>query len=40
MENRRYLEDQIVTYLGNKRSLLGLIEKGVVIVKKIGRAHV
>lgn len=33
-ENQAYLEEQIITYLGNKRALLDLIEEGVKIAKK------
>ena len=33
MENQAYLKEQILTYLGNKRSLLGFIEQGVNIAK-------
>lgn len=32
-ENKAYLSEQIITYLGNKRSLLGFIEKGVKYAK-------
>jgi adenine-specific DNA-methyltransferase len=32
-ENENYLSDQLITYLGNKRSLLGFIEQAVNIVK-------
>lgn len=32
-EDRRYLQEQIITYIGNKRQLLPLIEYGVDIVK-------
>lgn len=32
-ENRAFLKEQILTYLGNKRSLLGLIEKGIKYAK-------
>lgn len=28
MENNFYLQDQLITYIGNKRKLLGLIDKG------------
>lgn len=34
MENNNYLKDQIITYIGNKRSLLEFIGKTVEIVKK------
>ena len=34
MENQAYLKEQILTYLGNKRSLLGFIEQGVNIAKQ------
>ena len=34
MENQAYLKEQILTYLGNKRSLLGFIEQGVNIAKE------
>lgn len=33
IENERYLTDQIITYIGNKRSLLEFIGKGVKIAK-------
>ncbi|MDR1470130.1 MAG: DNA adenine methylase [Spirochaetaceae bacterium] len=33
-ENRDYLTKQIITYIGNKRSLLGFITKGIQIVQK------
>jgi len=33
MENQAFLKEQILTYLGNKRSLLGFIESGLKIVK-------
>ena len=37
-ENPSFLEDQIITYLGNKRSLLGFIERGIgVIIKRTGK---
>ena len=37
-ENPGFLEDQIITYLGNKRSLLGFIERGIgVIIKRTGK---
>ena len=32
-ENKAYLKEQILTYLGNKRSLLGFIERGVKYAK-------
>jgi len=32
-ENQAYLKEQILTYLGNKRSLLGFIERGVKYAK-------
>ena len=32
-ENQAYLKEQILTYLGNKRSLLGFIEQGVKYAK-------
>lgn len=31
--DKDYLEDQIITYIGNKRALLGFIEEGIKIVK-------
>ena len=34
MENPRFLTEQIITYIGNKRSLLGFIDAAVEIVKK------
>ena len=34
MENKKYLTEQIITYLGNKRSLLDFINGAVKIVKK------
>lgn len=34
MENKDYLTEQIITYLGNKRALLNFIEKAIKIVKK------
>lgn len=34
MENEEYLTEQIITYIGNKRSLLGFIDKAVDIVKE------
>ncbi|MCD8213480.1 MAG: DNA modification methylase, partial [Campylobacter sp.] len=38
IENEEYLSKQILTYLGNKRSLLGFIEQGVKFAKKeLGR---
>ena len=33
LENQAYLKEQILTYLGNKRSLLGFIEQGVKYAK-------
>ncbi|AGZ81687.1 DNA adenine methylase [Campylobacter fetus] len=33
-ENPRYLKEQLITYLGNKRSLLGFIEAGIKSVKQ------
>ena len=33
-ENKDYLTKQIITYIGNKRSLLGFITKGIQIVQK------
>jgi adenine-specific DNA-methyltransferase len=37
-ENEDYLTKQIITYIGNKRSLLGFIERGVYLVqKKLGK---
>jgi len=36
-ENKKYLTDQIITYLGNKRSLIKYIEREVKnIQKKLG----
>ena len=32
-ENSDYLQSQLITYIGNKRSLLPFIEEGVKIVK-------
>ena len=34
MENKEYLSEQIITYLGNKRSLLKEIEKEIIKIKK------
>lgn len=34
MENEKYLKDQLITYLGNKRSLLPFINKSVIDIKK------
>lgn len=34
IENPKYLKEQIITYIGNKRSLLNFIEEGVLEVKK------
>ncbi|HNZ40973.1 MAG TPA: DNA adenine methylase [Clostridia bacterium] len=34
MENEKYLTEQIITYIGNKRSLLDFIEEAVEIVRK------
>ena len=34
IENEKYLTDQIITYIGNKRSLLEFIGQGIDIVKK------
>ena len=34
MENKTYLNEQIITYLGNKRSLINFIDEAVKIVKK------
>ena len=34
MENKEFLTEQIITYLGNKRSLLVFIESAVDIIKK------
>ena len=40
IENIDYLSDQLITYIGNKRSLLGHIGKAVTQVKKrIGKSH-
>lgn len=37
-ENKDFLTTQIITYLGNKRSLIGNIEKEVEIIsKKLGK---
>ena len=33
-ENKKYLKEQIITYLGNKRSLLPYIEKEIKIIQK------
>lgn len=33
-EKKEFLTDQIITYLGNKRALLGFIDKAVSLVKK------
>ena len=33
-ENSEYLTSQIITYIGNKRSLLGYIEKEVLLIQK------
>lgn len=33
-ENPSYLSEQLITYIGNKRSLLGFIEKGITFVQK------
>lgn len=33
-ENPNYLSSQLITYIGNKRALLGFIEEGLAIVKK------
>jgi adenine-specific DNA-methyltransferase len=35
MENSRYLSDQIITYIGNKRALLEQIDKKVILVKTL-----
>ncbi len=34
MENKKYLKEQIITYLGNKRSLISYIEKEIVIIQR------
>ena len=34
IENEKYLKDQLITYLGNKRSLLGHIENEIVLISK------
>jgi adenine-specific DNA-methyltransferase len=34
MENKKYLKEQIITYLGNKRSLLPYIEKEIISIQK------
>ena len=34
MESKEYLSEQIITYLGNKRSLLKEIEKEIIKIKK------
>ncbi len=34
MENKKYLTEQIITYLGNKRSLISYIEKEIVIIHR------
>ena len=40
IENIDYLSNQLITYIGNKRSLLGHIGRAVVQVKKqIGKSH-
>ena len=37
-ENPDFLEDQLITYLGNKRSLLGFIERGIeLIIERTGK---
>ena len=33
MENKDYLQKQIITYIGNKRQLLFLIKEGIDLVK-------
>ena len=33
-ENPRYLSEQLITYIGNKRNLLGFIGDGLAIVQK------
>ena len=33
-ENEKYLTEQIITYIGNKRALLGFIGDGIAYVKK------
>ena len=33
-ENQSFLTEQIITYIGNKRSLLDFITKGILIVQK------
>ncbi|MGL4524756.1 MAG: DNA adenine methylase [Spirochaetia bacterium] len=33
-ECQNYLQDQLITYIGNKRALLALIDRGVALVKK------
>ena len=33
-ENPAYLQEQLITYIGNKRSLLGFIGQGISIVQK------
>jgi len=34
MENKKYLTEQLITYIGNKRSLLGFIGESIVDIKK------
>ena len=38
-ENPAFLKEQIVTYLGNKRSLLDYIEAAVLQARALGRAE-
>ena len=33
-ENEQYLTEQIITYIGNKRSLLDFIGKGIKVIQK------
>src|SRR5215207_3763218 len=38
LEDPHYLQEQIITYIGNKRALLGPIERGIVEAKeRLGR---
>jgi len=41
MENEKYLKEQLITYIGNKRSLLSFIDESVVEIKqKIGKEKI
>lgn len=41
MENEKYLSEQLITYIGNKRSLLGFIGNGVeIVMKKLGKKKI